>query len=268
MKGTSETPITDQPVNEAETTESKLMATLHGQKPDDSQVLVAFSQQALRQIEAHCASDLTREVGGVLLGHSETAGISIRVKVMAALAVNTEDHGPVHFTFTADSWAQLHHDKAERFPDLEIVGWYHTHPDLGVFYSADDVIVHSAAFVLPWHVGLVIDPVRNESFLVGWQPDEHDPMEHHLDRIDGYYELLDQQPTTVVTWRPVRSSVWQQVGYGPELKPDDGPRSIYTPQSDMPSLPPVSPWWGIALGGLSLIISILLLIDRLLAGVN
>lgn len=268
MKGNPETPVTHEAVGKDSGSESKLMATLHGQKPAQGQVLVTFSQQALRKIEAHSASDLTRELGGVLLGRTASNREMIRVKVLAALAVNTEDHGPVHFTFTADSWSQLHQDKADAFPDLDIVGWYHTHPDLGVFYSADDVIVHSAAFILPWHVGLVIDPVRGESFLVGWQVDDQHPTGQKLIEIDGYYELLDQQPTTITPWRFVRSSVWQEYGYGHESGYGGAPRNIYTPQSESPSLPPISPWWGIALGGLSLIISILLLIDRLLAGVN
>ena len=115
--------------------ESKVNATLHGQKPDPDQVQVAFSQRALLQIETHSKSDLTRELGGALLGHALQQDGATMVKVLASLPVITADHGPVHFTFTADAWALLHDDKAKEYPNLDIVGWYHTHPDLGVFYS-------------------------------------------------------------------------------------------------------------------------------------
>ena len=247
-------------------TEQMTAAKLHGRKPALDQVQMAISQVALRQIEGHSASDLSHELGGALLGHQIQENESFLVKVLATLPVYTDDHGPVHFTFTADAWAQLHKDRSERYPELDIVGWYHTHPDLGVFYSADDVIVHSAAFVLPWHVGLVIDPVKGESCLVGWQRSADDDTELELSGIDGFYELMDEQDTTVMSWRLVESSVWQQGGY--YRQEDELSNQVYAPNNDWPSLPAISPWWGVVLGGLSLLISLLLLIDRLLAVAN
>lgn len=248
--------------------EESKQTILHGREPAAGQVSLSFSQTALRQVEGHSASDLTRELGGVLLGQARTVKGRSEVVVQASLPVSTTDHGPVHFTFTADTWAQLHRDRAEQFPGLDIVGWYHTHPNLGVFFSADDVIVHKAAFVMPWHVGLVIDPVRSEGFIVGWQI----PGSAHEDRagemtlagIPGFYEILDDLPASAVNWRLVRSSVWHEAGYAEEFASQK--TSIYTPDSDWQLLPPISPWWGVLLGGLSLLISILLLLERLLAG--
>ncbi len=246
--------------------ETKVDATLHGQKPASDQVQVAFSQKALLQIENHSRSDLTRELGGALLGHALQQDGSTLVKVLASLPVITTDHGPVHFTFTADSWALLHNDRAKEYPNLDIVGWYHTHPDLGVFYSADDVIVHSAAFVLPWHVGLVIDPIRGEAFIAGWQTNKIDSDALVLAGIDGYYEILDLQETSTVSWRLVRSSVWQQDSY--PLDSNELSSQVLAPNSEWPALPPISPWWGVVLGGISLLISLLLLIERLLANAS
>jgi len=243
--------------------ENKVNATLHGQNPKPGQVQVAFSQEALLQIDRHSSSDLTRELGGALLGHALQQNGASLVKVLASLPVITSDHGPVHFTFTADAWALLHRDKAKQYPGLEIVGWYHTHPDLGVFYSSDDVIVHSAAFVLPWHVGLVIDPIRGEAFLAGWQQEQADSDELVLEGINGCYEILDVQDTSTVTWRLVQSTVWKQDSYPPYS--EELSNQVLAPNSEWPALPPISPWWGVVLGGLSFLISILLLIERLLA---
>ena len=235
---------------------------LHGAKPALGQVRVAMSQLSLRQIEGHATRDLTRELGGVLLGEVGNDEEGNNVNVRASLPVRTADHGPVHFTFTADSWAQLHEDRVRRYPDLDIVGWYHTHPNLGVFYSADDVVVHQAAFVMPWQVGLVYDPVRGEGCLVGWAGSDGDDAK--LSEIDGYYELLDEQIGSVVSWQFLRSSVWREGAYRSEALPRAG--HVHAPPNASPTLPPISPWWGVLIGGLSLLLTLLLLIDRLLAG--
>lgn len=176
-------------------------AHLHGSHPAANQVIVSHRQQALSQIRAHSISNLRSELGGVLLGHAFRDGKQLLVEVIAALPARNDDHGPVHFTFTADAWSQIHHDRAEQYPDLEVVGWFHTHPGLGVFYSSDDVVVHTAAFTLPWHVGLVVDPLGNEASYFGWQ-------EGALAPIAGYYEQLDQQETAVAPWRVVQTHVW------------------------------------------------------------
>lgn len=237
---------------------------LHGTQPAGGQVRVAMSQLSLRQIEGHATQDLARELGGVLLGESGRDDDGYYIKVRASLPVRTVEHGPVHFTFTADSWAQLHQERSQRYPEWDIVGWYHTHPNLGVFYSADDVVVHKAAFVLPWQIGLVYDPVRGEGCLVGWQEARQLGGETILSEIDGYYELLDEQIGSVASWQFVRSSVWHEGAYRSEVPPRAG--ELYAPASTLPTLPSISPWWGVLLGGLSLLISLLLLIDRLLTG--
>ncbi len=176
-------------------------AYLHGQPPAANQVVVSHRQQAFSQIRAHSISNLRSELGGVLLGHAYRDGERLMVDVIAALPARNDDHGPIHFTFTADAWSQIHHEKATKYPDLEIVGWFHTHPGLGVFYSSDDVVVHTAAFTLPWHVGLVVDPLGNEASYFGWQ-------EGTLAPIAGYYEQLDVQTTPLAPWRVVKTDVW------------------------------------------------------------
>jgi proteasome lid subunit RPN8/RPN11 len=243
---------------------------LHGREPGPSQPQITVGQLALRQIEAHAASNLAVELGGVLLGYGRQDNGRLSVEVMAALPVATDDHGPVHFTFTADSWAQIHQDRARRYPDLQIVGWFHTHPDLGVFYSADDVVVHSAAFVMPWHVGLVLDPVRGEGCFFGWRPPvEEEAAERPeadgelvLAPLPGFEERLDEQVSSVISWQLVPATIWQHGGY----RPDGGrPGSqVYVPTNDWPSLPPINPWWGVILGGISLLVSLLLLLERIL----
>lgn len=186
-----ERPLTDLTAN----------AHLHGLQPAENQVVVSHRQQALSQVRAHSITNLRSELGGVLLGHAYRNGERLMVEVIAALPARNDDHGPIHFTFTADAWSQIHHDRTAQYPNLEIVGWFHTHPGLGVFYSSDDVVVHTAAFTLPWHVGLVVDPLGNHASYFGWQ-------DGILAPIAGYYEQLDSQPTPVAPWRVTKTEVW------------------------------------------------------------
>ena len=43
-----------------------------------------------------------------------------------------------------------------------VVGWYHSHPNLGAFFSGTDRYNQKANFNSFFHVGVVIDPVRDE----------------------------------------------------------------------------------------------------------
>lgn len=43
-----------------------------------------------------------------------------------------------------------------------IVGWYHSHPDLGCFLSATDLTTHRRMFAAPFHVAIVVDPARKD----------------------------------------------------------------------------------------------------------
>jgi proteasome lid subunit RPN8/RPN11 len=43
-----------------------------------------------------------------------------------------------------------------------VIGWYHSHPNLGVFFSGTDRQTQRAFFNRPHSIGLVVDPVRLE----------------------------------------------------------------------------------------------------------
>lgn len=228
-------------------------AHLHGHEPGPAQVRVIVSQAALQQIDSHGRSNLYSELGGALLGRAYQFQGRLYVEIQAALPVVSADHGPVHFTFTADTWRQLSRDREQHYPKLEIVGWFHTHPNLGVFYSADDVVVHSAAFTLPWQVGLVVDPAREEACFFAWEGGELAPL-------PGFYELLDSQQTPFARWRVVRTSVWQTTSEA-ELAgraPSGATQpTVYAPRAPQSSF---NPGIGLIVGSLALLLSFFLLV--------
>lgn len=175
-----------------------------GAEPTPNQPRLILFPDAVKKIAAHALGEMRSEVGGVLLGAAYRKGDELYVEVYAALPAQSDDHGPIHFTFNADAWAGVHRDKAERYPDLDIVGWFHTHPGLGIFFSGDDVVVHSAAFVLPWHIAMVIDPLSKRMGCFAWDDGELRPL-------PGFYEILesDDAPSRL-PWTLQRGEVWTE----------------------------------------------------------
>ncbi|HSM56520.1 MAG TPA: Mov34/MPN/PAD-1 family protein [Candidatus Sulfomarinibacteraceae bacterium] len=225
-------------------------ARLHGQRPGVGETNVLLHPSAIEAIRAHTLSDNSSEVGGVLLGEAYAHHDKVYVEVTAALPVVSDDYGPIHFTFNADAWSQAHRDKASRFPELDIVGWFHTHPGLGVFFSADDVVVHSAAFVMPWHVALVIDPSHAETAVFGWVGGEISPL-------SGFFELLEETGERQLPWRHVRAEVWDET-YEAHLARQRAARST-TRQTVSEDIAPVNPWLGLLVGALGVFLSLALL---------
>lgn len=229
---------------------------LHGERPQPHQVGIVITQAALRQIDAHCRSDFHRELGGVLLGKAFQRQGQQWVAIAAALPATSSDHGPIHFTFTADVWAKINRDRETHHPQLAIVGWFHTHPDLGVFYSADDVVVHTVAFRELWHIGLVIDPVRQDACFFGWDQQElRDGLERAILPIEGFYERTDEQPQPVTGWRIGRDRAWNRrpermattlsgVNQAEDLVPAEN--QYLLPPSPWPTLAPgIAVWVGL-----------------------
>lgn len=221
----------------------------HGSRPGNSPYTIIFHPTALLEVKEHGLSDTYVELGGVLLGHAYQCNGETIVEIMAALPAMSNDNSPVHFTFNADAWATIHQERAIYHPDLAIVGWFHTHPDLGVFYSSDDVVVHSV-FRMPWQVGLVVDPVREEVALFGWVADE-------VSVLPGFYELLAEPDRSVLPWRVIKTSVWTR-DYMPSQTTE------YLPKPMLPTLPPVSGWYGFVSGGLAVFTLLILVLTVVL----
>ena len=222
---------------------------LHGKKGETGQVWVIAHPTALAQVDEHAHSNLQSELGGALLGKAYRYQKIVFVEVMAAIPVVSHDRSAIHFTFSADAWPQIQRDRNEHYPDLDIVGWFHTHPNLGVFYSSDDVVVHSAAFTLPWHVGLVVDPIRKEAAFFGW-------VNAALAPFSGFYELIegvDSQPT--VDWRVVETAVWND-RYEEEFYSDTHPTLPYAAHAIEPSRYTTL---AMAVGVMGLVLSLVLL---------
>ena len=136
--------------------------------PGQDEPVVIIDRAAWEAIEAHARS-ATVEVGGLLVGEALRDGASGRpvTLVRGAIPAIGGASSSVSFTFTPDAWDYLTRERDRAWPELITVGWFHTHPNLGVFYSSTDRSTQQAFFNQPWNVGLVIDPLAPHKS--GWR---------------------------------------------------------------------------------------------------
>lgn len=135
--------------------------------PDDLPIFVDLD--TLRDMESHALSDPRVELGGVLLGgqYEDERGQPF-VVVADALRARHYESTPGSFKFTHDTWAEFTRQRSELPADLQIVGWYHTHPGWGVFLSAQDRFICEHFFRQPADLALVIDPCQGTRGFFQW----------------------------------------------------------------------------------------------------
>jgi proteasome lid subunit RPN8/RPN11 len=162
-------------------------------------VSIFFSQHAYVSCTTHASSDVSREVGGVLVGQVLQAGKGQGqyVVIEDTIEAHHTQFGPAHLTFTQNSLVHLNNELDDRYPGRQMVGWYHTHPYMDVFLSSQDIWLHSNFFRQPWQLALVIEPCVEHGGFFCWQQEKKlDPQ-----RYVGFYELADVTLDTVVRWR-------------------------------------------------------------------
>jgi proteasome lid subunit RPN8/RPN11 len=165
---------------------------------NDAPVSVFLTQNAYNQAMAHASSDLEYEVGGILVGKwcEDSEATRQFIVVTASLPARFTQQGSVFLTFTQDSLVDIHAKIDDEYPEDAIVGWYHTHPRMGVFLSQYDTWLHNHFFPEPWQVALVIEPhTEVGGFFVRQADGVLDP-----GRYFGFYELDENTRPSIVHW--------------------------------------------------------------------
>ncbi len=161
-------------------------------------VFVFLTRNAYNQAVLHASSNLEAEVGGVLLGKWFVDSETTRqyIVVTTALPARFTQQGSVFLTFTQDSLVDIHVKIDEVYPEDAIVGWYHTHPRMGVFLSPYDTWLHDHFFPEPWQVALVIEPQSDTGGFFVRQADGVLDPSHYF----GFYEVVDNMGESIVHW--------------------------------------------------------------------
>jgi proteasome lid subunit RPN8/RPN11 len=152
-------------------------AIVHYGTPSDRDLPIFVDMDVLADMEAHARTDTSVELGGVLLGgqYLDEDGNPFVVVCDSLRAEHYESSGG-HFKFTHDTWTQISRQRDQFSEDLQMVGWYHTHPGLGVFLSSMDRFICDHFYNRPLDVALVIDPVRNDRGWFCWKRDGNEQL--------------------------------------------------------------------------------------------
>jgi len=174
-------------------------------KHPQPQVAVFMTQRAYVRCCAHAGSDLDNEVGGALVGkyREDVEAGQTFIVIEAVLPARHTRQGSSYLTFTQDSLVAFHDDLDECYPGRELVGWFHTHPRMGIFLSGYDVWLHQNFFPNPWQVALVIEPHSSQGGFFIRQPEgQFDPRYYF-----GFYELTKNKRRSVMCWSNLHPEV-------------------------------------------------------------
>jgi proteasome lid subunit RPN8/RPN11 len=114
-------------------------------------------------------AEKTREVGGILVGDvlRDKNGPYIKVDHVIE-ALHAEEKG-TELTITHETWNHIHEQMDKTHSGKRILGWYHTHPNFGIFLSEQDQFIQQSFFNLAFQVALVYDPVRKVHGVFSWR---------------------------------------------------------------------------------------------------
>jgi proteasome lid subunit RPN8/RPN11 len=131
------------------------------------------------QIGKHAREDVSVEICGVLVGTWKKDDDGPYVEITAAIPGEAVANKLSEVTFTHETWAKIHKRMDSEFADKSIVGWYHTHPDFGIFLSDRDCFIHEHFFREPGQVAYVVDPIRKEEGFFTWSQGKPTPCPHY-----------------------------------------------------------------------------------------
>ena len=132
------------------------------------------------------------EMGGLLIGHIDSDGVTHVVtgffpeQLRATPGYCEFDGSWVALAASACNFANENSSDPST-PELRVVGWIHTHPDLGLFLSSIDVSTYSSLREMvpdSRFIAIVVDPLRNED---GVFPSEKRP--RHYVRASGHSDI-------------------------------------------------------------------------------
>lgn len=127
-------------------------------------IRIYFLRSCVKSIQDHINTD-TRELGGLLLGeiyeHELQADSENKFFIIITKAIPSRIYQNSHISLEMNSevWNEVNNHIT---PGNIVVGWYHSHPNLGAFFSAIDRETQRAFFNNPYSIGLVLDPLRDE----------------------------------------------------------------------------------------------------------
>lgn len=130
---------------------------------------VAMDPGVHAEIWKHGTQDTTVEICGVLVGKLGRDASGPFLHVSASIRGEAAANKLAEVTFTHETWNKINQEMDTKYADRSIVGWYHTHPNFGIFLSERDQFICQHFFSGPGQVAHVVDPIRKQEGVFIWR---------------------------------------------------------------------------------------------------
>ncbi len=121
---------------------------------------VYIQKRILDEIESRCKNN-TYEIIGMLVGNAYKHKGKEYVSIHGFLFSEQIEKSPIFTQVIDGAVGEMSIKKDKEYPGSIIAGWWHSHPNLGVFLSSVDIKTMEM-FNKACHVALVVDPIRGE----------------------------------------------------------------------------------------------------------
>ena len=128
---------------------------------DQKKFEIVCTDELMNKIEEQCFSSTKIEVGGFLVGTIADGKSTVTHVLKAKHTANTQSQ----LTFTNKTWETAHAEMGEIGADAELIGWFHSHPNFGIFLSDYDKFIQNEFFYKDGMITIVVDPINGKR---GW----------------------------------------------------------------------------------------------------
>jgi proteasome lid subunit RPN8/RPN11 len=128
---------------------------------DQKKFEIVCTDELMNKIEEQCFSSTKTEVGGFLVGTIADGKSTVTHVLKAKHTANTQSQ----LTFTNKTWETAHAEMGEIGADAELIGWFHSHPNFGIFLSDYDKFIQNEFFYKDGMITIVVDPINGKR---GW----------------------------------------------------------------------------------------------------
>ena len=166
-------------------------------EPSQAEVCVICGQKVILAVQKHAQSS-SNEVGGILIGDAYRDQGTLYVQIEAYIPASTNSHhqsSTGYFNFTPETWAEMLRKKDAQFENFKVVGWFHSHPDHGVFLSKQDMRIQDGYFNHAWQIAMVYDPIKHHGGFFFWQA-------MRVVDAPGFIEFFEEGRTnSILSWK-------------------------------------------------------------------
>ena len=123
-------------------------------------IVVFILEDALTSLQKYAQTDFDHELGGVLIGKAGRSSRRKFVEIQNYIPATKGISRRASFEFTNEAQSEIHEVLQSKYPDKQIIGWFHTHPGYGIFLSSADQFIDDHYFCEKYHIAMVMDPTK------------------------------------------------------------------------------------------------------------